>query len=373
MSVHERFFANADEYLSTVQPRNPILFFSASKLIGQHKLFKENFPGEVTFAVKAHPNRDVIETLATGGMGAFDVASPAEMALVRSISPLAVLHYNNPIRSKDEIRDAIDHGVASYSIDRMGELEKLLSQLTTPVEISVRLKLETKGGKIDFGSKFGADEDLATKLLMRVKAAGHKPAMCFHPGTQCLNADAWREYIHACARVSRLANVSLDRLNVGGGFPSQREEDAIDLQKFFDVIKSETKNAFGHDAPTLLCEPGRAMVAEAFALTTRVKAICDNQIFLNDGIYGGLSEMRDIGSTSRIRVQGQLEHSKDTIAYVLFGPTCDSLDVLPDPVELPTNIAEGDYIIFDAMGAYSAAIATRFNGYGEIEQINLTD
>ncbi|MEM7241165.1 MAG: type III PLP-dependent enzyme [Pseudomonadota bacterium] len=371
MSRHERFYSDPCRYLDVVRPDTPVLFFSASKLENQHQFFNNHFPGLVSFAVKAQPGREVIETLVSGGMHTFDVASPVEMALVRSVDPQAVLHYNNPIRSQAEITEALRHGVASYAVDRIGELEKLLARLTAPVEIAVRLKLPTKGGKIDFGSKFGADEATTVALVKRVSQTNHKISMCFHPGTQCLDAQAWRIYIKACATLARQAGVTLARLNVGGGFPSQRTHDAVDLRGFFAVIEAEVVNSFGDHPPALLCEPGRAMVAEAFCLAARVKAVCSNQIFLNDGIYGGLSEMRDIGISTRIRLHAS-NPAKKTKPYIIFGPTCDSLDVLPDPITLPVNVKEGDYILFEAMGAYSTAIATRFNGYGEIKQINLS-
>ena len=178
MSRHELFFSSAQSYLQRVTPENPILFFSAQKLRKQHAVFTTQFPGLVTFAVKAQPSVEVIETLVASGMNAFDVASPAEMNLVRSVHKNAVLHYNNPIRSKAEIDAAIKYRVASYSIDRMGELEKLLDALNAPTEISVRLKLSTNGGKIDFGSKFGANETHAIALLKRVAESGYKVAMC---------------------------------------------------------------------------------------------------------------------------------------------------------------------------------------------------
>ena len=373
MTRYERFFKSEVSYLALANPEDPVLFFHPDRLEQQHEFFETHFPGLVTFAVKAQPSAEVIRILASQGMHAFDVASPAEMELVRRIVPFATLHYNNPIRSTEEIKSAIQFGVASYSIDRMAELDKLLSLLAEPAEISVRLKLSTKGGKIDFGSKFGADEDACIALLKRVEAAGHIPSMCFHPGTQCLDATAWVRYIAACSRISQKADVSLKRLNVGGGFPSRRTDEQIDLRQFFTQISSAVETAFSQAQPELLCEPGRAMVAEAFSLATRVKTTCENQVFLNDGIYGGLSEMRDIGTSTRIshHRNSETEFSQTKSSYTVFGPTCDSLDVLPDAIELPNNIKEGDFVIFEAMGAYSTAIATRFNGYGDIKLISL--
>jgi ornithine decarboxylase len=191
--------------------------------------------------------------------------------------------------------------------------------------------------------------------------------MTFHPGTQCTDPEAWVAYIREAAAIATRAGVCLSRLNVGGGFPAHRSGTAPDLDRIFARIAEATRAAFGSDAPALVCEPGRAMVADAFCLATRVKAIRDSgAVFLNDGIYGGLSELRDIGPTDRIRVIAPdgTPRTAAPVARTVFGPTCDSLDRLPAPVSLPGDLGEDDYVIFGGMGAYSLSIATRFNGYG---------
>ena len=161
--------------------------------------------------------------------------------------------------------------------------------------------------------------------------------------------------------------MTLARLNVGGGFAAHRTGDAPDLEAIFNHIRSEVDASFGTGAPALVCEPGRAMVADAFTLVARVKALReDGSIFLNDGIYGGLFEVRDIGATDRIRVLAENGNWREGAlrARVIFGPTCDSIDRFPDPLPLPGAIAEGDYVLFAGMGAYSQALSTQFNGYG---------
>ena len=374
MSKLEKFYATAQSYLEQNQPDRPVLFLSPQDLEVRHRLFQKYFPGQVTFAVKAHPSAAIISALSAQGMRAFDVASPVEIAQIRALAPQAALHYNNPVRSKKEIKAAIDAGVTSYAVDRMGELEKLLLELSQPTEISVRIALRTQGGTIDFGSKFGATRAGAIDLLHKIQDRGHRPAMCFHPGTQCLNADAWNIYMAECAKISKAAGVKLQRLNVGGGFPAQRKEDPIDLPHFFETIKTAWRTYFPQDPPKLLCEPGRALVADAFKLATHVKAVEGTHVFLNDGIYGCLSEMRDIGISTRFQVirDGKSIRNQKTRNFTVFGPTCDSLDVLPAPLALPRDIKEGDYILFDGTGAYSSAIATRFNGYGDFENVFLT-
>lgn len=367
--LREAFRTDPAKWLAREQPDEPVFFYDPVRLERQARRFALGFPGEVTYAVKANPDPMVIEALARGGadrpgMAAFDVASPQEMELVRSVAPEARLHYHNPVRSMAEIAAGKRHGVTSWSVDRASELDKLGD--ITGAEIAVRLKLPVAGAVYDFGSKFGAPPAQAAALLRQVVDRGGVPSITFHPGTQCRSARAWEAYIDASAEVAREAGVTLHRLNVGGGFPAHREDPDPDLQEIFDAIEARVGQAFGTLRPALVCEPGRAMVAEAFELALRVKAVSGGAVFLNDGIYGGLSEWRDLQPSQRLTVfapdgaerRGALEDRE------VFGPTCDSLDRLSDRVGLPGDLQEGDHVLFHACGAYSTALSTRFNGYG---------
>ncbi len=361
-------------HLKAEQPEHPVFYFSPATLQATARRFVEGFDGLVTYAVKANDARVVIENLIAAGITAFDVASPAEMRKLRAISATAALHYNNPVRSRAEIREAVSMGVRSFSVDGLGELAKLV-ELVPPegVEVAVRLRLPVEGAAYDFGEKFGEDPEGCRRLLNAVAAAGFTPSMTFHPGTQCADPAAWTTYIACCAEIARNAGVTLARLNVGGGFAANRGV-VPDLEAIFDAIHKAVEAAFGDAAPALVCEPGRAMVADSYALATRVKALRDcGSVFLNDGIYGGFAEAPSMGAVDRIsclRPDGQ-PVSGAPVARAVFGPTCDSLDRLPDPLPLPAGLAEGDFLVFEGMGAYSSATVTRFNGYGAIRVITV--
>lgn len=359
------FWSDPQAHLRKAQPDCVQMYFCPAQVQQTAARFQAGFAGLVTYAVKANPAPEVLENLVAAGITAFDVASVAEMQAVRAVFPQAVLHYNNPVRSRTEIAQAQDFGIASASVDCMDELAKLAS-LPRETEISVRLALPVKGAAYDFGAKFGADPDASVALLKQVAAMGFSPAMTFHPGTQCGDAAAWASYIRACAAIAVRADVPLARLNVGGGFAAHRGGAAPDLEAIFKRIEMETLAAFGPQAPALVCEPGRAMVAEACQLATRVKSLRGDHVYLNDGVYGGLAEWRDIDAHDRVQVLSPDGVPRDGArrARIVFGPTCDSIDRLPAPLDLPVDLAEDDYVIFAGMGAYSGAIATRFNGYG---------
>lgn len=361
------FWSDPISHLLRQQPDAPVLYLSPQILQATARRFRAGFPGLVTYAVKANDRPEVLDNLIAAGIDTFDVASPSEMTAARRAFPQAVLHYNNPVRSRAEVAAGIAQGVASWAVDDPGELDKL-AEVPKNAEIAVRIALPVKGAAYDFGAKFGAAPDRAVDLLRRVDQGGWRASVCFHPGTQCEDPQAWASYITEAARICERAGVTLARLNVGGGFAANRFGSAPDLNAVFTTIRNVTDRAFGKQPPALLCEPGRALVAEAFTLAARIKGMRGEgrTVYLNDGIYGGLSELRDMGLSGRIRViapDGTMRQGP-ALPRVVFGPTCDSLDRLPDGLALPADAQDGDYVLFDGLGAYSVAISTGFNGYG---------
>ncbi|RDC72513.1 type III PLP-dependent enzyme [Rhodovulum sp. 12E13] len=350
-------------------PETPILCFSPAMLRETAQTFLDGFPGQVTYAVKANPEPAVLENLAAAGIGAFDVASLSEIDLVRAVAPTAGLHYNNPVRSGAEIARAVARGVRSFSLDSAGELARLVARVPAGAELTVRYKLPVKGAAYDFGAKFGAEPAAAAELLRAVAEAGYTPSLTFHPGTQCAPPEVWRAYVAEAAAIARAAAAEPARLNVGGGFPSHRMRAAApDLGAIFEAIDSAATAAFGAARPALVCEPGRGMVAECCTLMTRVRALRDDHVFLDDGIYGGLAEMLSMPMTDRIEVRSPegLLRTGAPVPRTVFGPTCDSLDRLPGHPMLPEDTEEDDAVLFRGMGAYSGVTATRFNGFGAL-------
>lgn len=371
MGLSKTIWTNPTEYLRARQPENPVLFFAPQAAQAMARRFLDGFPGLVTYAVKSNPGESMVENLVAAGIKGFDVASPYEMEMINRLAPDAAMHYNNPVRARHEIRTAVALGVKSYSVDSKSELAKLIEMVPAAgIEVTVRFKLPVSGAAYNFGAKFGATSDVAVELLKTVAAAGFVPSITFHAGTQCTDPNAWGSYIREAARIARKAKVSLARLNVGGGFPSHRlNAVAPQLEAIFALIDRVATEAFGADRPDLVCEPGRAMCGDAFAVAARVKALRDgSHVFLNDGVYGSMTELAQIGMIDRIEVIGSdgRRRTGAPVPRIVFGPTCDSVDRLPGDILLPADIEEDDYLVFSGMGAYSTVTNTRFNGFGEL-------
>jgi ornithine decarboxylase len=372
MGLSKTIWSNPTDFLKKQAPENPVLFFAPSVAQAAARRFIDGFPGLVTYAVKSNPGEAMVENLAAAGVRGFDCASPFEIDLIRRLAPDAAIHYNNPVRARAEIAYAVERGVKSYSVDSKSELAKLIEMVPVAgTEISVRFKLPVAGAAYNFGAKFGATEELATELLRTVAEAGYIPSITFHPGTQCTDPHAWEAYIREAAVIAKAAGVKIARLNVGGGFPSHRMVGIEpQLEETFALIDRVATEAFGADRPALVCEPGRAMCGDAFALAARVKALRDDaHVFLNDGVYGSMNELPMIGVIDRIEVltpEGR-KRTGEPVPRIAFGPTCDSVDRLPGEILLASDLEEGDFVVWQGMGSYSTVTNTRFNGFGELQ------
>ena len=371
MGLSKTIWTNPTEYLRNQQPENPVLFFSPEAVQVAGRRFIDGFPGMVTYAVKSNPSEEVVENLIAAGLRGFDCASPFEIDLIRRLAPDAAVHYHNPVRSRAEIAHAVAADVKSWSVDSASELAKLIELVPADgCEISVRFKLPVSGAAYNFGAKFGATAEAAVGLLKTVAAAGFIPSITFHPGTQCTDPEAWASYIIVAAEIARDAGVTIARLNVGGGFPNHRLNGVVpDLEAIFETIGRVTEQAFGADRPILVCEPGRALCGDGFALAARVKAVRDGtHVFLNDGLYGAMFEFGQIGVIDRTEVLDSEGHRRTGAleGRIVFGPTCDSVDRLPGDVALPSDLTEGDFVVWQGMGSYSTVTNSRFNGFGEL-------
>jgi ornithine decarboxylase len=197
----------------------------------------------------------------------------------------------------------------------------------------------------------------------------------FHVGSQCMRPSA---YAAAMAQVSRAlvrAGVFADIVDVGGGFPSVYPGMLPpDLAEYVAAIDRGFAEMMVHETTELWCEPGRAMVAEGSSLLTRVELRKGEALYLNDGAYGSLfdaAHARWRFPAKLVRADG--ESQAPLKPFQLYGPTCDSADQMPGPFWLPDDVAEGDHVEIGMLGAYGVAMATRFNGFGELETVEVGD
>ncbi len=363
-------YQSVGEMVAALQPREPIHCLYPRVLEGLATTFLAGFPGRVLYAVKANPEPRVLARLMRAGIRDFDTASLAEVALVKSIDPDARCHFMAPVRLLGAAGEALQqHGVRDFVVDHPGELEKLLSEVPAEaVTVFVRMATPSRDATYDLSTKFGADPARTKALLAGVAEAGAEPALAFNVGSLVLEPAAYREALALCAQVLAGSGVAVRQIDLGGGFPSAYPGLAsAPLKDFFAAIADARRHLGLPDEVELLGEPGRALVADGLSVVTQVTLRKDDSLYLNDGIYGNLSEPAIskglVGFPTRCFRRGSAALSAETRAFKIFGPTCDSLDALPEPYVLPADIETGDWIEFGMLGAYGLSMRTHFNGF----------
>jgi len=358
--------------LRPVQPVTLLRPHAARRAAG---FFVEKFPGRSLYAVKANPSPDLLQILWDAGVTHYDVASIAEVRLVREALPESVICFMHPVKAEEAIAEAyFDHGVRTFSLDTMEELEKIVRATSTDGEVAsdlnllVRIRVSSDHAKLSLAAKFGADPRDVGSLLMAARQAADALGICFHVGSQAMTPAAYAE---AMARVRDAiveAAVTVDIVDVGGGFPSSYPGmEPPPLETYFAVIHQAFEALPISYSAELWCEPGRALCAEYASLLVRVEKRRGDELYINDGAYGALFDAAHIGWRYPVRLLREPESHVRPMEFSFYGPTCDDLDRMAGPFELPGDVNVGDYIEVGMLGAYGCAMRTQFNGFGAVE------
>jgi len=367
-------FATVEKAIGALRPIEPVYCLFPQKFQIAAKRFLDGFPGDAMYAVKANPVPQVLELVHAAGIRHFDTASLGEVELVKGLFPDAICHFMAPVRLPGHAKAAFEkYGVTDYVVDCDYELDKLIAETKHPekLRIFVRLVTQLGGALLELSSKFGTTPDEAARLLTRVKELGAQPCLTFHVGSQCLSSFSYGQAIEIARRAIDKSGIKIAALDIGGGFPAQyNNNDVPPYHWYFDTIR-EALATLERDDLRILCEPGRALVAEGLSLITQVVLRKGDRLFINDGTYGSFDELTLPGWNADYPARVFTVDAKSRVLplpgavkpFRVYGPTCDTLDVLPRPQMLPDGIGPGDFIVFDAIGAYSAAVRTTFNGF----------
>ena len=386
---------NAYEVVATESPDCPVFLFRPHRLAHAAKWFSLHFPGEVYYAVKANPSVNVIKELWNGGVRGFDVASLQEVKLVSHLCPTARLAFMHPIKNRSVISEAyFQYGVRRFVLDSMSELDKIMAATrnATDLTLVVRFMVANYGSSIPLTGKFGATPQESAALLRATRRVAAKMGISFHVGSQALKPHAYDMALSLVAAQIEAAgaDISVDIVDVGGGFPSVYDMEAPPpLAVYVEGIIASIKRLPVFANALLWCEPGRGLSAEAESLLTRIEGVKVQgdmrALYLNDGSYGALYDVvheqwkypvRAISAAgTALPVPNEADNDANLVPYMVYGPTCDSADKFPDPVLLPRDLAEGDYLEWGNIGAYGRAMATAFNGFGSdtYETISVRD
>jgi len=363
----------------TLAPEGPLAIARPHRVTAAGQWFRENFPGEIFFAVKANPSPWVLDALWASGIRGFDVASEAEVRLVAErFGPEAKLAFMHPVKSRRAIARAYhDFGVRTFVLDTEAELEKILDETGRAKDLTlmVRLAVSNDGASLPLTAKFGATAAEAPELLRKARASTEEMmGVSFHVGSQCMRPLAYKAAMLDANRAIIKAGVVVDIVDVGGGFPSiYPGMEPPEMGAYIREIRDTFEQMFVAQNAVLWAEPGRALVAEAGSIVTRVDLRKGDALYLNDGAYGNLFDAAHVKWPFPVKMIRDGGSRAKLAPFKFYGPTCDSIDAAPGPFMLPADIREGDHIEIGMLGAYGVAMATKFNGFGDTVTVETTD
>ncbi len=367
-----------DATIAALRPEDPVHCIRPTALAATARDFVAAFPGDVLYAVKCNPDPAVLRALWDGGVRHFDCASPAEIALVRTMFADAAIHFMHPIKARGAIREAWGrHGVRDFVLDSADELAKILAETGASADLGliVRLALPKGEAVLDLSGKFGAEAADAVALLRAARPHAARLGIAFHVGSQCLEPLAWRRAMAVARETIQQAGVAIDIVDVGGGFPVAYP--GVEIPELGAIV-AEIEDGFDRLAlpnARLWAEPGRALVASGGSVVVQVQARRGDALYINDGVYGSLADAGTLAFRYPVRCIRPVGNApSDALrGFSFFGPTCDSADAMRGPFWLPADIAEGDWIEIGQLGAYGACLRTGFNGFDRARIVEVAD
>ena len=367
---------NAGE-IAKLRPVQPVTLLRPHAARRAARFFVEKFPGHSLYAVKANPSPELLQLLWESGVTHYDVASLGEVKLVAETLPGATMCFMHPVKAEEAIAEAyFTHGVKTFSLDSLDELEKIMAATrgATDLNLLVRIRVSSDHSKLSLAAKFGADPSELTRLLFAARQAADAMGICFHVGSQAMSPAAYSEAMGRVRDAIVEAAITVDIVDVGGGFPSSYPGmEPPPLEAYFDVIHRTFEALPISYSAELWCEPGRALCAEYASVLVRVEKRRGKELYINDGAYGALFDAAHIGWRYPVALIREPDSTVRPMEFSFYGPTCDDLDHMAGPFELPGDVRAGDYIEVGMLGAYGCAMRTAFNGFGVVEKMIVDD
>jgi len=379
VTIHTPAFATPAEAVRALAPEGPMAIARPHRVKAAAEWFKANLPADIYYAVKANPSTWALDALWEAGIRGFDVASEGEVKLVAErFGPEAKLAFMHPVKSRRAIARAYhDHGVRTFVLDCEQELAKILEETNGAKDLTliVRLAVSNDGASLPLAAKFGASPEAAPELLRLARGATEElMGVSFHVGSQCMRPVAYTAAMMEANRAIIRAGVLVDVVDVGGGFPARYPGmEPPQMEAYAREVRDTFERMFIAQNAQLWAEPGRALVAEAGSIVTRVDLRKGDALYLNDGAYGNLFDATHVKWPFPVKLLRDGGSRAKTAPFRFYGPTCDSIDAAQGPFELPADVGEGDYIEIGMLGAYGVAMSTRFNGFGETLTVTSQD
>lgn len=344
--------------------QKPFLLVDSNIIRNKTQRFKTAMPRvHPHYAVKANPDRRVLEALIEEGTG-FEIASIAELDLLLDLGVLAhEIFYSNPMKSRAYLEYAAAKGVEWFVIDSVEELRKIVS-VKADAKMYLRIDTPNIGSDWPLAGKFGTHLGDIHEIIQEASELGADLAgVTFHVGSQCRNPQNWRVGIERAKKVfddMRAMGLKPRLLNIGGGYPVRHTKPIPSIEVIANVINEAIADL--PDSIRIMAEPGRYLVSDSAYFVCRIVGTATRNgkkwMYWDAGMFGGVIEI-----TEGLRYEIITDRSGNPTSWSVAGPTCDSVDVLVHDMMLPSDMQEGDFIYIPNAGAYTTAYASNFNGF----------
>jgi ornithine decarboxylase len=237
------------------------------------------------------------------------------------------------------------------------------------------VRVPNTGSLVELSSKFGAAPGESVDLIERAFDAGLVvEGLSFHVGSQCTNFQNFVQALGTSAGIMEEAatrGYAMKLLDIGGGFPAPYDRGVRPFRELARILNSEIDRLFPRTLE-ILAEPGRFLVATSATLVAEVIGKADRNgkrcYYLNDGVYHTFSGVLFDHCHYPIKAFKK----GPTRICAVFGPTCDALDVISQAETLP-DLEIGDRVYSEAIGAYSHASSTCFNGFPPAKVLHINE
>ena len=375
------FKALADEF------KTPLYVYDFDYMKNQYKKLKSAFEGSkslVCYAVKANSNLSVIQNFANLESGA-DCVSIGEVkrALLAGIKPYKII-FSGVGKSDDEIKEALELKILMINVESEAELkrvEAVAKKLDVEARVSIRVNPNVDPKTHPYIStglhenKFGVDLDMAKRMYIYAKNSSSLDpvGVHFHIGSQLTNLSPIAEAAEIVAdlvKSLKAINIDIKFFDVGGGLGVQYDDETlINEQDYADAIIKATK---GLDV-TIVCEPGRYMVANGGYLITKVlyeKQNGDRRFTIVDAAMNDLLRPSLYNAYHKIEL---IEPKDGEVSKTdIVGPICESGDFLAKGVDMPP-LDSGDLIVVKSAGAYGFTMASNYNSRNKAAEVACED
>lgn len=359
-----------------VKHETPFMVLDLSEVEYQYKSLQAALPGvKLFYALKALSHPELIKRLKSIGSH-FDLATIGEVELVESlgIKGEQCIH-SHPIKKDKEIKRALEFGCNRMVIDNMEELKKFVPY-AGQVELVIRVSFRSKQAVVDLSRKFGCALEELPVLVDFAKQNGiDVVGLSFHVGSQSLSPMTQANAVRASvAAMKVMQGVNWKFLDIGGSFPVAYHEDVLPIEDFCAPVMEALSEL--PEGIEVFAEPGRFIAApsmiEVVSIVGKTKRGAKTWYYLDDGVYGGFSGQMFDHAVYPLAPLKPFDPTGAFYSSVLAGPTCDSIDVIAEDIELPEMFI-GDILVGKKMGAYTIASATEFNYYPKPKVVVVED